>query len=148
MALDFNKFAAQGNEFINKLSKELGHPGDSARAGRVLKSVLQALRNQLTTEESIQMLAQLPMFLKAVFVENWRLSGPKKVRHLEDFFDEVRRIDGQSAKYDFYLDQDMDKALKAVLLLLGKYISAGELDDIRAVLPKELKPIIDRAYLA
>jgi uncharacterized protein (DUF2267 family) len=49
MALDFNKFAKDGTKFIKELAKELGYPEDTARAGRVLRSILQALRNQLTT---------------------------------------------------------------------------------------------------
>ena len=87
MALNFNKFAADGNEFIKLLARELGYPKDLKRASRVLRSVLHAFRNQLTIEESVQLIAQFPMFLKAVYVQNWTLHKKgRKPKNLKDFY--------------------------------------------------------------
>ncbi len=69
MTLDFEKYAAKGNEFINKLAEHLNDPDNRDRAGRILRSVLRALRNRLTVEESLQLISQLPMAIKAVYVE-------------------------------------------------------------------------------
>ena len=86
MSLDFKKFAEKGNQFLNELAKELGHPEDTAMAGRKLRAVLHATRDQLTTEESLQLLAQLPLFLKAIYVENWkRASKKKRKKHVEQW---------------------------------------------------------------
>ncbi len=148
MAPDFNKFAADGNRFLKELARELGYPEDTAKAGRVLRSTLHALRRVLTLEESIQLLAQLPMFLKAVYVESWTSKKkPKKIKHLADFYNEIRKIDKQTAQYDFHKEEDMDKALKVVFMALHKYVSRGELEDIRAVLPKDLKPMINNVLM-
>ncbi len=144
MALDFNKFAAKGNEFIKHLATELDYPDDTARAGRVLRAVLHALRDQLTLEESVQLIAQFPMFLKAVYVQSWNPHKEhKRIRRLEEFYNEIRRIDKQTARFDFHKDKDIEKAIRVVFQVLQKYVSTGELKDIKAVLPKDLKPIVN-----
>lgn len=148
MAIDFNKFAAQGTRFMQDLAKELGYPEDTDRAGRVLRAVLHAFRNRLTTEESVQLLAQLPMFLKAVYVENWTLHKSKKrIKHLSEFYQEVRKQDNQAANYDFETDDAIDNALGVVFQSLRKYISLGEMEDIKSVLPKELKFIVKQVTM-
>lgn len=148
MALDFNQFAAKGNEFIKNLARELGHPDDTAKAGRILRATLHALRAQLTVEENIQLLAQLPMFLKAVYVEDWTLrKKEKKAKHLEDFFHEIRKIDKQTAQYDFHNDEDIDHALAVVFMMLHRHLSLGELEDLKAVLPKDLKILLSNTTM-
>ena len=144
MALNFNKFAEKGNSFMKELAKELGYPDDKSKAGRVLKAILHALRNHVSVEESVQLLAQLPMFLKAVYVENWTLrKEPKRVKHLSEFFEEIRKYDGKTANIDFTTDEDMERDISVVFIVLRRYISLGELEDIKAMLPKELKPLLN-----
>lgn len=149
MALDFNSYAAKGNAFINELSNELGYPEDKEKAGRVLRSILHALRDQLTIEESLQLLAQLPMFMKAVYVDNWSLRAvPKdKPKHDEEFFNRIREINGLTAQNDFPTDDEVDNAIGVVFIVLRKYVSLGQLEDIKAVLPKDLKYIVNNAIM-
>lgn len=148
MALNFNKFAAKGNEFMKDLSRELGYPEDIPKAGRVLRSILHALRSQLTVEESVQLIAQFPMFLKAVYVENWTLHKNKtKIKHLKDFFDDIRKNDTPTAQHDFHTDDDLYNAIGVVFIVLRKYVSLGEMEDIKSVLPKELKPILNNVLM-
>ncbi len=140
MALDFNKFAEKGNKFIKELAKEFGHPEDTAKAGRKLRAILHALRGCLTVQESMQLLAQLPMFLKAVYVDGWNYGRvKKKIKSEMDFMEEVRRFDFGSADFDFKEDEDIEINTLLVFQQLRKYISPGEMEDLRAVLPKELK---------
>lgn len=144
MALDFDKYAREGKEFINELAEGLGYPDDQRRAGRVLKSVLHTLRNHLTTEESVQMISQLPMFLKAAYVDNWSIKTTRKrVKHVDDFYNEVLEMNKQTSAYDFPEVDDVNQAVTVVFFMLKKYVSQGELDDIKAVLPTELKSLID-----
>ncbi len=144
MALNFDKFAAQGNSSLEQLASSLGYPEDTSRAGRVLVSVLHALRNQLTLEESVQLLAQLPMFLKAVYVLNWSLhSKRKRPRHLDEFIKEIRQIHGKVAEHDFLDDIAVKQAMSCVFALLRQYISPGEMEDIESVLPRKLKSILE-----
>jgi uncharacterized protein (DUF2267 family) len=53
MALDFNKYAQEGNEFLHSLAKELGHEKEINQTAIILKSVLHTLRDRITISESI-----------------------------------------------------------------------------------------------
>ncbi|HXH19123.1 MAG TPA: DUF2267 domain-containing protein [Chitinophagales bacterium] len=143
MTLDFNKFAAEGNEFLNTLAHELGYPQDRNRAARVLRAVLHTLRDILTPEENVQLLAQLPMFLKGVYVEEWKLKKEKNVRTMEQFIQRVKKYDRFGAGHDFETNEDVESAAKTLFIVLHRYISLGELEDIKAVLPKELKSLVN-----
>jgi uncharacterized protein (DUF2267 family) len=140
MTLNFDKYAAKGNEFINRLAERLGDPENRDRAGRVLRCVLKSLRNRITIEESLQLVAQLPMAIKAVYVEGWR---PHKefirIRTIEEFAEEVIKEDGLQAWRDFSGGTEALEAIEAVMKTLADYVSAGELHDVIGLMPEEIK---------
>lgn len=140
MALHFEKHAAKGNEFINRLAERLGDPDNRDRAGRVLRSVLHALRNRLTLEESFQLISQLPIMIKALYIEGWQPSRQHpKIKTMKEFCEEVMRDDGLSAWRDFSGEDDAIQATEAVIKTMADYVTAGELHDIIAVLPIGMK---------
>lgn len=142
MSLDFEKYAIKGNEIVNRLSEELDLPRDSA--ARILRSVLHALRNRITIEESFQMIAQLPMALKGVYVDGWQPAKAfNRIHYLEDFIEEVKKEDGRTANYDFDNAESSKHAVRATFKTLSYYLSEGEMDDIISVLPKELKVFVE-----
>ncbi|SHI77768.1 Uncharacterized conserved protein, DUF2267 family [Arenibacter nanhaiticus] len=144
MALQFNQYANEGTAFLRDYSQEMELSTDMDRAGRILTATLHALRDIIPMEESLQFMAQLPMFLKAVYVNGWSLKkkGPK-IKHLPEFIDLVREYDGSMAAYDFDYSNEMAEAyISTTFIYLSKYVSMGELLDIRDTLPKELKPLI------
>ena len=57
--------------WINDLDKRLGWE-NKARAYRLLKAVLHALRDWLRIDESAHFAAQLPELLRGVYYEQWR----------------------------------------------------------------------------
>ena len=65
--MNFHKYADKGNLILNEVASELGKNEDKKLAGRMLRSVLHVLRSRLTIEESFQLIAQLPMAIKAVY---------------------------------------------------------------------------------
>jgi uncharacterized protein (DUF2267 family) len=71
MSMDFETYAKEGKAFINLVCEELEIPVD--KANRVVRAILHALRNRLTHEESFELLAQLPVSLKGVYVDGWNL---------------------------------------------------------------------------
>jgi len=142
MSLDFEKFAKKGNEFLNEIARELGHAHDKAKAGRKLRAILHSMRDQITIEESIQLIAQLPMFLKALYVDNWSLNKNKKINHINDYIKEVKKYEGNTADLDFINDDEILIATEVIFFVLQKYISEGEMEHIKAVLPKDLKKLL------
>jgi uncharacterized protein (DUF2267 family) len=140
MSLNFEKHAAKGNEFVNRLAARLGDEDNRDRAGRVLRCVLHTLRDRLTVEESFQLLAQLPMVIKALYIENWQpYRYHNKIKTLQELSEEVMKLDGMSAWRDFSGVSDAMDGIEAVIKTMADYVSAGELHDIIAVLPEDMK---------
>jgi uncharacterized protein (DUF2267 family) len=95
-------------------------------------------------EESLQLIAQFPMFLKAVYVNGWNIKRKKtKVKHIAEFLDLVRQHDGSASVNNFeYSDEEAERYVHTTFIYLRKYISLGEMEDIRDGLPKDLKSMI------
>ena len=146
MALNFNQYAAEANTFMTLYAERLNIE-DKNKAGRILSSILHGLREVISTEESLQFIAQLPMFLKAVYVNGWSGHKKKRVKSMIEFIDLINRFDGVTSVNDFGSDEQTIKYIKTTFLVLRKYVSRGELEDIRTELPKELKSIIYEEFL-
>jgi uncharacterized protein (DUF2267 family) len=138
--MNFEKHAAKGNEFVHRLAIRLGNEKDRERAGRVLRCVLHALRNHLSLEESFQLMAQLPMAIKAMYVDGWAPSRQRaKIKTILELAEEVRKEDGLSTENDFPGVSDATDAIEAVIKTMADYVSSGELHDIVSILPSEMK---------
>jgi uncharacterized protein (DUF2267 family) len=145
MTINFDKYAQTGKEFVNRVAFELGDESDTERAGRLLRGTLHALRHQSSPEEAMQFMSQLPMFIKALYVDGWNLGSHKHhVRHLGDFIDEVYSQNGLSDDITSESDQRKLEDIQAVIRVLEEYVSHGEVTDFRHTLPKELKVLFDR----
>ena len=142
MSLNFNQFAKEANGFLKDYTKELCLDGDLENAGRILSSILHGLREIISTEESLQLIAQFPMFLKAVYVNGWSSHKKKKVKNMTGFIDLVREFDGPTSVHDFKSDQVAESYIHSTFIMLRRYISLGELEDIRTELPKDLKHMV------
>jgi uncharacterized protein (DUF2267 family) len=91
-------------------------------------------------------MAQLPMALKAVYVDGWKFNREfNRIKHIHDFFDEVRKEDNQSAGYDFGNDSRAGPAVSSVFKALNYYISEGEMNDLINAMPGELKEFIKKS---
>ena len=121
MVIDFENYATKGNEFVRLVALELEVPRDMA--GRITRAVLHALRKRLSIEESFQFLAQLPMAIKSLYVDGWRVSSNfSRVRGLHDFGNDTRA----------------EKAAAAVFKAVGYFVSEGEIDDLSKTLPNDI----------
>ncbi|HLF64737.1 MAG TPA: DUF2267 domain-containing protein [Saprospiraceae bacterium] len=148
MGLNFKQFAADGERFVKELATELGYPADYNRTARVMRSVFHTVRDILSPEESVELLAQLPMFLKAVYVEGWSLKPKKdRIRSVSQFITAVRLHDRTASERDFASDEEVELAVVVIFNVLHKYVSLGEMEDIRAVLPKEIKPLLNQILM-
>jgi uncharacterized protein (DUF2267 family) len=115
MALDFEKFAMKGNEFINQLAVKLGDANNRERASRVLRCVLHVLRNKLSLDDNLELLGHLPMAIKGAYVEGWKVNHQQDFNSLDDLVEEILNEDGQMATRDFKDADDVLKALRAVV---------------------------------
>jgi uncharacterized protein (DUF2267 family) len=125
----------QAHIWINDVEKRMGW-NNKARAYRLLKTVLHALRDHLPVNEAVDLGAQLPMLIRGVYYDQWRpATTPLRDRHLESFLATIDK-----AFRDDPLD-DTSEAAAAVFGLLSDRISAGEIADVRQLLPSQLRQL-------
>ena len=144
MALNFNQYATEGNTFLKEYAKEMNLGTNTDKAGRIFIAIMHALRDIIPPEESLQLIAQLPMFIKGVYVNGWNIKKQKpKVKKIAEFVELVRQHDQPAAVNDFGYDDDLaEQFIDTTFIYLRKYISLGEMEDIRDGLPKDLKSMI------
>jgi uncharacterized protein (DUF2267 family) len=140
MAINFEKFAAEGNEFINELSRNLGHENEKGQVAILLRAVLHSLRNCITVAQSLNFISQLPMFLKAIYVEQWKYSEkPERIKSLKEFANKVEEEQRQFGERQFNWNEPTIDLVKIVFNSLGKYTTPGQIEDMISELPSELK---------
>jgi uncharacterized protein (DUF2267 family) len=143
MAFNFEKHLSRVNEFMNVLAANLGIE-DKDSVYRILRSVLHTIRDTISLQESLQLMAQLPMFLKGVYAEKWQVKSRKtRVKHVNDFIEKVKQRHGETFLYDFGSSDGAERACRIVFRTLSDFISEGEIKDIRAGLPKDIKVLFD-----
>ena len=121
--------------WINELDELLGWSNKS-RSYRLLRSVLQALRDWLPVNEAADFAAQLPNLLRGVYYELWRpATTPVKPRSKSDF---LGRIDHAFVGDPILHTED---AVRITFRFLSTKIAAGEIADIKHALPADLRAL-------
>lgn len=121
--------------WINDLDARLGW-ANKHRSYRLLRTVLQALRDWLPVNDAVGLGAQLPELLRGVYYEHWRpTTTPVKRRHKADF---IARVDDAFKNDPIALTSD---AVAAVFGLLSDKVAAGEIEDVRHELPADLRAL-------
>ncbi len=123
------------NIWVNEIDSRIGW-NDKQRSYRLLRSVLQTLRDHLMVNEATDLGAQLPTLIRGVYYESWNSArNPVRMRHAEDFVAAVQK--------SFAPDPlgDTDLAIRAVFDVLDSHVSAGEMTDVRAAFTKEIRSL-------
>jgi uncharacterized protein (DUF2267 family) len=120
-------------EWLRDLQEQMGLD-DEQRAFRVMRAVLQALRDRLTVEEAAQFAAQLPMLLQGVYYHGWTPRGkPEKIRSREEFLDRVAE--------NLLREHDPEEACRAVFMVLERRMPDGEVEDVKRILPEAIRDL-------
>ena len=141
--LNFNKYVHEGEEFVHEVAVEIDVPWDMIKAVRILRAVLHTLRNRLPVATSLQLIAGFPMLIKAIYVDGWKITHEAKtLRHLGDFIEAVREEGGPGLHNEFTTDYEVTHAINAVFNVVKRHSTAGEIKDVLATLPIELRPLM------
>ena len=106
------------------------------RSYRLLRTVLQAVRDWLPVNEAAGFGAQLPELIRGIYYEHWRPAAtPVKQRHRADF---VARIDSAFKTDPVLFTAD---GITAVFELLSEKVAAGEIEKVRHALPADIRAL-------
>jgi uncharacterized protein (DUF2267 family) len=124
------------NRWIDDLAEELGTQ-DRAEAWRVLRAYLQALRDRLTLDEGAQLAAQLPQLLRGAFYEGFDPGHqPERIRDRDAFLALIAERAHPLAP------AEAARAAQAATSVLRRHITEGELQDVLAQLPKDVREVL------
>ena len=133
----FQNTVEKANDWLDEIMNLMDW-GDRKMAYKALRAVLTTLRDRLTVEEATDFAAQLPLILKGTFYECWNPTGkPESMRKAEDF---VAIVNKDFTQDDFVAPEDITRA---VLKVIANHVSKGEIEDVIASLPSELRTLWD-----
>jgi uncharacterized protein (DUF2267 family) len=129
----FDTTIQKTNSWLHDLMQVLLWP-DRHKVYLALRATLHALRDRLTVEEVAHLGAQLPMLIRGFYYEGWDPTGkPLRERHKEQF---LARIEQQFNDDDSI---DPEVVARAVFFVLGHRVSEGEIEDVKQILPAEIR---------
>ena len=124
------------NVWLKELAEELG-TDDRKFAYRVLRAYLHAVRDRLMVDEAAQLAAQLPELVRGIYYEGWVPSRtPTSERSVDEF---LRRIADEALLPG---ETEASYACSAAARLLRRHVSEGEIADVVAVFPEELRVVL------
>ena len=134
----FDKTLQESNLWLKELAECL-RTNDRELAFRVLRATLHALRDRIGPENAVHLGAQLPMLLRGLYYEGFRLGQSFTVeRHVPAFLDHVRgELPAGFA--------GVEEAVKAVFWVLSDKIDPREVAKVLKVLPEELRQLLPPA---
>lgn len=123
--------------WLHEVAEALGDD-DYQYAYRALRAVLHALRDRLTVDVAAKLAAQLPTLIRGVYYEDWDPSRtPVAIHDVATFLDHVAE-EGRMAG-----ETEASIAVTAVAQVLRAHVSDGEIDGVLAVLPSNLRVLIN-----
>ena len=109
---------------------------DRQQAYHVLRATLHALRDRLTVAEAVDLGAQLPMLVRGLYYEGWTPNGkPLKERKKEEFLAHIAAALSESP--GIY----PEGVAWGVFKVLERHVSAGEIGDVKSILPAEIRAL-------
>lgn len=130
----FDRPVSVAAAWIDELAGELGTE-DPREARRVLRAVLHAVRDRLEVNEAAQLSAQLPELIRGMYYEEW-VPGRHSPRHGDEFLDRVAAAAG------LHGHTEASFAIAATMRVMARHVSAGEMKDVRADMPREVRELL------
>lgn len=140
----FDKYLHEANTYTSELAAELGHENEPVKAIRLLRAVLHTIRDRITMSESLDLISQLPMVLKSLYVEQWKYheKPPLNYKDLEGFAREVEKEQERIGEQSFNWDEPTEDLCKIVLSSLReKYLTEGQAVHVMGQMPKEVREL-------
>lgn len=122
--------------WLNDIGEELGWGHDTPRNAHALRVVLHALRDHLPPNEAAGLAAQLPMLIHGIFYEGWHPAGKPLRCHTSEQF--LAPVTAAFRDDPTVMPEDVARAVFRVLI---RHVSAGEIRDVIAVLPDDVRSL-------
>jgi uncharacterized protein (DUF2267 family) len=139
--INLEKYAADGNRFLNDVADELRV--SRGTAARITRCVLHALRDRMPPDDAVEFAQGLPMALKGLYFDQYDLSdSPVVIRKASEFLDFIAMKDGDNASYDFPDRRSIEEGLRGVFRVLEDYLDRGQTESVKEIVGKEIRDLL------
>lgn len=131
----FQQTLQTSSAWIRELAEAV--PGaDEQQAYHLLCATLRTLRDRLRPEEAVQFGQQLPVLIRGLYYDGWRLADvPTQLRNREEFLADM------ASRYQMRPIADMEAGVRAVLSVVSRNVDFGESYSLLRTLPMELRQL-------
>lgn len=131
----FDHTVQQANRWLKATDERL-HLNNRHQAYSALRATLHALRDRLPPEAAVHFSAQLPMVIRGLFFEGWRMSGKPTDEHtLDAFCEHVAR------EFPAGFPMDAATAARGVFEIVFQELDPGEVAKVIEQLPVPLRSL-------
>lgn len=125
--------------WVNDVARELG-TDSKHKAFQGLRAMLHLLRDRIPLGEAANLGAQLPILLAGFYYEGWKPeSTPTKSRTKAEFLSELNYHLHHYALDDGSVDPE--QLARAVFKVISARVTAGEVEEVRGILPDPVKEL-------
>ena len=93
------------------------------------------MRDRLTAHESVHLGAQLPLLIRGLYYENWQMKDAAPAERTKSAF--LNHINAELRDPNV----DPEESARQVFTLLAHKISPGEIEDVKRMLPPEIRAL-------
>lgn len=133
----FSTSVSKTNEILREIESTYKWPEEHRELSyHALRAVLHTLRDRLTIEEAAHFAAQLPILVRGLFFEDWNPAKVPIKMTREEFLQRVQQ------EFVFEFEGSFEELVGVVMVALSRYITDGELQDAKTVLPKDIAALL------
>ncbi len=134
----FDRTVQETNLWLKSLMDKLV-TDDRHVAYFALRATLHALRDRIGPDNAVHLGAQLPMLIRGLYYEGWRMERSRtRERHKDAFIAHLtKELGGRT-------DIDAEEAARAVFEVLWDHVDPGEIAKVINMFPAELRDLWPR----
>lgn len=132
----FDETLAKTNMWLKDIMDTLGWD-DRRKAYQALRATLHSVRDRMVPDEAVHLGAQLPMLIRGIYYESWNPGASRlQERTKEEFLHHVRELFDTAE-----LRVDLESTVTAVFSVISTYLDSGQVEQVRAMLPEEVREL-------
>ena len=134
-----DRTAQETGAWIDEIAREMGRADNRQLAYHAFRGVMFAVRDRVPLEENFHLASQMPALLRGVYFEGYRPAHkPETYRDPAEFLGRVSREFGRGGG----AGADPGEAAEAVMRVLARRATTGEVEQIRHALPAEIRALL------
>ena len=124
--------------WLIRIAEGLERPGELQDAYHALRAVLHNVRDNLLSDEAMDLASQLPVLIRGIYFEGYRLSDrPLKHRSREKFLGALRdQLESEAG-----LSLEPEQCARVVFGILDEHLDDGQAAQVRDMLHKEIQQL-------